>query len=205
MANFLSIFLGSTSIGVAIGLASALLYKHTKMYEEEFEALEMVLLLLFPYMAWMLAEALELSGIVAILFCGIVMAHYTSHNLHPSTEAFSKKFFKVTAAAAAAPCSISAAAAAAAQSCPPCSNDRAHACVTAAAHCRPSPSRRRLPVPDLPDPDFSDHVADHVADARRSSHSAASLSSLCTWAWPCSRTSKTGGTSPSLWSRSSAC
>eukprot|EP01051_Picozoa_sp_SAG22_P015586 SAG22_NODE_2057_length_3067_cov_2.004043_1_plen_215_part_10 len=56
-----------------------------------------VLLLLFPYMSWMLAEAMQLSGIVAILFCGIIMAHYTSHNLHPSTEAFSKKFFKVFA------------------------------------------------------------------------------------------------------------
>eukprot|EP01051_Picozoa_sp_SAG22_P015587 SAG22_NODE_2057_length_3067_cov_2.004043_2_plen_373_part_00 len=42
VANFLAIFLGSTSIGVATGLASALLYKHTKLYEEEFEALEMV-------------------------------------------------------------------------------------------------------------------------------------------------------------------
>jgi NhaP-type Na+/H+ or K+/H+ antiporter len=88
VGNFLVIFLGSTAIGVAIGLFSALLYKHTRLYEEEFEALEMVLLILFPYMSWMLAEAMKLSGIVSILFCGIIMAHYTTRNLHPKTEAF---------------------------------------------------------------------------------------------------------------------
>jgi hypothetical protein len=54
----------------------------------EFEALEMVLTILFPYMSWMLAEAMKLSGIVSILFCGIAMAHYTTRNLHPKTQAF---------------------------------------------------------------------------------------------------------------------
>jgi NhaP-type Na+/H+ or K+/H+ antiporter len=48
-------------------------------------------------MAWMMAEALQLSGIVSILFCGIVMAHYTTHNLHPRTEIFSRRFFKTLA------------------------------------------------------------------------------------------------------------
>ena len=42
---------------------------------------ENVLLFVFPYMAWMLAESLELSGIVAILFCGFGMAHYTALSL----------------------------------------------------------------------------------------------------------------------------
>jgi hypothetical protein len=52
---------------------------------------------LFPYMAWMLAEACLLSGIVSVLFCGILMAHYTTHNLHPATEEFSRRFFKTCA------------------------------------------------------------------------------------------------------------
>lgn len=38
-------------------------------------------MVIFPYCAYMLAESLHLSGIVAILFCGIVMAHYTRRNL----------------------------------------------------------------------------------------------------------------------------
>lgn len=67
------------------------------MYEEEFEHVEMILLVLFPYMSWMMAEAMQLSGIVSILFCGIIMAHYTTHNLSPETEEFSRRFFKTMA------------------------------------------------------------------------------------------------------------
>jgi len=95
--EFSRIFVGSILIGTIVALSSALLYKHTSMYKPEFESLEVVLLILFPYMAWMLAEAMQLSGIVAILFCGIVMAHYTTHNLHPRTEVFSRRFFKTVA------------------------------------------------------------------------------------------------------------
>lgn len=95
--NFIYIFVGSVVVGTAIGLISALLYKHAKMYEEDFEHIEMILLVLFPYMSWMMAEAMQLSGIVSILFCGILMAHYTTHNLSPETEDFSRRFFKTMA------------------------------------------------------------------------------------------------------------
>ena len=95
--NFLYIFIGSVVVGTAIGLISALLYKYSHLYEEEFEHIEMILLVLFPYMSWMMAEALQLSGIVSILFCGIIMAHYTTHNLSEETEDFSRRFFKTRA------------------------------------------------------------------------------------------------------------
>lgn len=36
-------------------------------------------------------------GIVSILFCGVVMAHYTYHNLSPEAQKFSSKLFKVVA------------------------------------------------------------------------------------------------------------
>ena len=41
----------------------------------------------FRYGAYALNEALELSGIMALFFCGIVLAHYNSYNLSDSSRA----------------------------------------------------------------------------------------------------------------------
>eukprot|EP01052_Picozoa_sp_SAG31_P023375 SAG31_NODE_1923_length_6914_cov_3.243580_5_plen_95_part_00 len=48
-------------------------------------------------MAWMLAESLELSGIVAILFCGFGMSQYTMLNLSDATKEATQQFFRVMA------------------------------------------------------------------------------------------------------------
>ena len=58
---------------------------------------EQSLLLIFPFISWMLAEGMGLSGIVSILFCGMAMNYYTRHNVHAETEAFNKKFFHILA------------------------------------------------------------------------------------------------------------
>ena len=44
------------------------------------------MMLVFSYAPYGLAEGLHLSGIMAILFCGIVMSHYTHVNLSPVTQ-----------------------------------------------------------------------------------------------------------------------
>lgn len=41
---------------------------------------------LFAFGPYFLAEGLQLSGIMAVLFCGIVMSHYTHYNLTPVTQ-----------------------------------------------------------------------------------------------------------------------
>ena len=56
--------------------------------------LEASLLAMWAYVAYMLADGLELSGIVAVLFCGIVMARYTIHNLSDSARDTIFTFFK---------------------------------------------------------------------------------------------------------------
>ena len=95
----LRILFGSLAVGVLMGFGSAYLLKRLDLRRQPdvFFATEMLVVVLCPYIAWMLAEAASLSGIVATLFCGIVMAHYTAHNLHPDTLSFSRKFFKVVA------------------------------------------------------------------------------------------------------------
>merc|ERR1712141_67050 len=47
---------------------------------------EFGLLLCFVYLPYALAEGIHLSGIMSILFCGIVMSQYTHYNLSPVTQ-----------------------------------------------------------------------------------------------------------------------
>ncbi|KAG2407095.1 Sodium/hydrogen exchanger 6 Na(+)/H(+) exchanger 6 [Vigna angularis] len=57
--------------------------------------LESCLFVLFPYFSYMLAEGLGLSGIVSILFTGMVMKHYTYSNLSRSSQRFVSAFFEL--------------------------------------------------------------------------------------------------------------
>ena len=43
-------------------------------------------MLCFIYTPYALAEGVHLSGIMSILFCGLVMSHYTHYNLSPVTQ-----------------------------------------------------------------------------------------------------------------------
>lgn len=49
-------------------------------------SLELAFLLVVSYCPYCLAEGNNLSGIMAILFCGIVMSHYTHFNLSTVTQ-----------------------------------------------------------------------------------------------------------------------
>eukprot|EP00249_Psilotum_nudum_P022473 c28530_g1_i2 orf=145-2076(+) len=93
--SFLEIFVGSMSIGVAVALGCALLFKYAGLGVNNLQNLECCLVVLFPYIAYMLAEALGLSGIVAILFCGVVMKHYMLPNLSENAQAFTSSFFEL--------------------------------------------------------------------------------------------------------------
>ena len=57
-----------------------------KMTMNKFGSLELGFMFLFAYIPYLVADGLGLSGIMAILFNGIVMAHYTYFNLSPKTQ-----------------------------------------------------------------------------------------------------------------------
>ena len=59
--------------------------------------LEASVVALFPWIAYMAAEAARLVGIVSILFCGIVMGHYTRRNLSPGGRALTMGAFGLMA------------------------------------------------------------------------------------------------------------
>lgn len=84
LGNFLLMFLGSAIIGILFALVAALTTKHIHLRKTP--SLEIAFLLVFSFLPYFISESLDLSGIMAILFCGIVMSHYAHHNLSPVTQ-----------------------------------------------------------------------------------------------------------------------
>ncbi|KAK2538788.1 sodium/hydrogen exchanger 9 [Columba livia] len=92
VGNFLGIFAGSFAMGSSYAVVTALLTKFTKLCE--FPMLETGLFFLLSWSAFLSAEAAGLTGIVAVLFCGVTQAHYTFNNLSPDSKMRTKQLFE---------------------------------------------------------------------------------------------------------------
>ncbi|XP_040205043.1 sodium/hydrogen exchanger 9 [Rana temporaria] len=92
VGNFLGIFAGSFAMGSAYAVVTALLTKFTKLCE--FPMLETGLFFLLSWSAFLSAEAVGLTGIVAVLFCGVTQAHYTYNNLSEESKMRTKQLFE---------------------------------------------------------------------------------------------------------------
>eukprot|EP00730_Choanoeca_flexa_P001767 TRINITY_DN10773_c0_g1_i4.p1 TRINITY_DN10773_c0_g1~~TRINITY_DN10773_c0_g1_i4.p1 ORF type:complete len:632 (+),score=128.32 TRINITY_DN10773_c0_g1_i4:96-1991(+) len=95
LEEFFLASLGSALIGVLFGLLGALLTKHLSL--RQMPNIEFSLLCILAYLPYLLSEALDLSGIMAILFAGITHAHYTHYNLSPTTQVTAKQTFRTMA------------------------------------------------------------------------------------------------------------
>ncbi|NXE75164.1 SL9A9 protein, partial [Cochlearius cochlearius] len=89
VGNFLGIFAGSFAMGSSYAVH---LTKFTKL--SEFPMLETGLFFLLSWSAFLSAEAAGLTGIVAVLFCGVTQAHYTYSNLSPDSKMRTKQLFE---------------------------------------------------------------------------------------------------------------
>ena len=89
--EFLFVTIGSILMGVATGLICSYLFRHTRI--RDYPKYEISLLFLFAYGAYALAESIELSGIMALFFCGIVLAHYNSYNLSKTSQTTAEEIF----------------------------------------------------------------------------------------------------------------
>ncbi|KAF0904616.1 hypothetical protein E2562_035870 [Oryza meyeriana var. granulata] len=90
--DFLYLFFTSTMLGVMIGLSTAYALKALYFGRHSTDR-EVALMALMAYLSYMLAELLDLSGILTVFFCGIVMSHYAWHNVTESSRITTRHIF----------------------------------------------------------------------------------------------------------------
>jgi sodium/hydrogen exchanger 8 len=95
LIDFTIAFVGSSVLGVILGILAALLLKYIDMRTTPL--LELSLYLLIMYVPYLLAEIMQMSGIVTILFTGIAARRYCVPNLSLSTETNADVFFRLVA------------------------------------------------------------------------------------------------------------
>ncbi|XP_066910267.1 sodium/hydrogen exchanger 3-like [Clytia hemisphaerica] len=91
IASFFVVSLGGTMIGVIFALLTSFITKFT----EHVRVIEPVFVFLMSYMAYLCAEIFHFSGIMSILFCGIVMKPYVESNMSRKSHTTIKYFLKL--------------------------------------------------------------------------------------------------------------
>ncbi|BFZ00848.1 hypothetical protein BsWGS_03886 [Bradybaena similaris] len=93
IGKFAGVFTAAFAIGTFMGIITAILTKFTKV--RDFPLLETALFFLMSYSTFQAAESADLTGIVAVLFCGITQAHYTYNNLSLESKHRTKQMFEL--------------------------------------------------------------------------------------------------------------
>ncbi|KAI0518708.1 hypothetical protein KFK09_006144 [Dendrobium nobile] len=92
IGNFFYLFVTSTILGAVAGLLSAYIIKKLYFGRHSTDR-EVSLMMLMAYLSYMIAQLLDLSSILTVFFCGIVMSHYTWHNVTESSRTTTKHAF----------------------------------------------------------------------------------------------------------------
>ncbi|XP_042037270.1 sodium/hydrogen exchanger 1-like [Salvia splendens] len=92
VGTFFYLFISSTALGVGTGLLSAYIIKKLYFGRHSTDR-EVAIMMLMAYLSYMLAELTNLSGILTVFFCGIVMSHYTWHNVTENSRITTKHTF----------------------------------------------------------------------------------------------------------------
>ncbi|GBG23814.1 Sodium/hydrogen exchanger 6 [Hondaea fermentalgiana] len=97
VAEFAINLFGSAFLGIAIGIGSAILFKWLRLWEVELRELECTVAVTVPYLSYTLAQGVNISGIVSMLFTAIFMASFTRHNLSTEAAKFVAEIFHLLA------------------------------------------------------------------------------------------------------------
>ncbi|GAB2287356.1 monovalent cation:H+ antiporter, CPA1 (nhx1) [Dionaea muscipula] len=92
LGTFLYLFFTSTILGIVVSLLSAYIIKTLYIGRHSTDR-EIAIMMLMAYMSYLIAELISLSGILTVFFCGIVMSHYTWHNISESSRITTKHAF----------------------------------------------------------------------------------------------------------------
>ncbi|KAK9673819.1 hypothetical protein RND81_12G192100 [Saponaria officinalis] len=90
--DFLYLFFASTALGITTGLVTAYALKALYFGRHSTDR-EIALMVLMAYLSYTLAELLQLSGILTVFFCGIVMSHYAWHNITENSRITTRHIF----------------------------------------------------------------------------------------------------------------
>uniref|UniRef100_A0A1D1YLX7 Sodium/hydrogen exchanger 2 n=1 Tax=Anthurium amnicola TaxID=1678845 RepID=A0A1D1YLX7_9ARAE len=92
LGTFLYLFFTSTALGIAAGLLSAYTIKKLCFGRHSTDR-EVAMMFLVAYLSYLLAQLCSLSGILTIFFCGIIMSHYTWHNVTENSRITTRHAF----------------------------------------------------------------------------------------------------------------
>jgi NhaP-type Na+/H+ or K+/H+ antiporter len=87
--------IGSLLIGLSIALFAALLIKFQKT-TKGITKVEILLMILSPWLSYLIAESMQLSGIMSVLCNGIFLAHYAAPNLNSQSRTIMKNIYGTT-------------------------------------------------------------------------------------------------------------
>ncbi|KAK9809257.1 hypothetical protein WJX72_012251 [[Myrmecia] bisecta] len=106
--RFTIIGVGSTLVGIAVALLCAFILKRFELAPGSAQGsagglafnatiYEISLVVMSAYLAYLVAEVLQLSGIVALFFTGIAHAHYSFYSVNQDAQITLKRFFEFAA------------------------------------------------------------------------------------------------------------
>jgi len=99
LGHFFLVSVGSLIFGIIAGCSCSWFFCHAR-YLEIFPDFEIAIMCLCAYLTFALSQLLGLSGIVALFFFGIILAHYNWYNLSEPAKVASKVGFKTLASVA---------------------------------------------------------------------------------------------------------
>ncbi|CAN0411340.1 unnamed protein product, partial [Ectocarpus sp. 8 AP-2014] len=89
LAQALYILVSAAGVGMGSGLMISKLLKSLDTLKSS-PVRQVAILMLGGYLSFSLSEALDLSGILAVFFCGLTLSHYAWHSLGENAQVASK-------------------------------------------------------------------------------------------------------------------